>query len=195
MTNKEQNKPMPKWLIYSLFIIKFVFGLALIYWTIYMTLQSDVGQDDDNAFLSTYHNVDDNYNKIIKNNQIFNSKYNIKFQLNDETIIGLSLEDVFLAQRAIQQRKIRKNILKVGQNSFNIQIQDKNGNKIENSKIEILITKSTNHLEDVKLSYNNENIKEFEIKSIGYWNITGTVEVDGNKGTFYIKTNAKNFIK
>jgi len=195
MGNRTEEKPMPKWLIYSLFIIKFVFGLVLIYWTIYMTLQSDVGQDDDNAFLSTYHNVDDNYNKIIKNNQIFNSKYNIKFQFNEEVIIGLSLEDVFLAQRAIQQRKIRKNILKVGQNSFNIQIQDKNGNKIENSKIEILITKSTNHLEDVKLSYNNENIKEFEIKSIGYWNITGTVEVDGNKGTFYIKTNAKNFIK
>ena len=29
-----------------------------------MTLQSDVGKDDDNAFLSNYHNIDDNYNKL-----------------------------------------------------------------------------------------------------------------------------------
>ncbi len=53
MENNTQNKPMPKWLIYSLFIIKFLLGLGLIYWTIYVTLQSNVGEDDDHAFLST----------------------------------------------------------------------------------------------------------------------------------------------
>jgi len=49
--NKEEKKPMPKWLIYTLFIGKFGLSLALIWWTVYMTLQSDVGKDDDNAFL------------------------------------------------------------------------------------------------------------------------------------------------
>ena len=50
MENKIENKPMPKWLVYTLFILKFILSLALIFWTVYMTLQSDVGQDDDNAF-------------------------------------------------------------------------------------------------------------------------------------------------
>jgi len=190
--NIEENKPMPKWLIYGLFVLKFIAGLALIYWTVYMTFQSDVGQDDDNAFLSTYHNVDRDMNKLIIGNQIFDSKYNIKFQFNDEEIIGLTYKDIYLSQRVIAERKIRKNILKVGDNTFSIHIQDKNGNVISEKDIEILITKTTNHLEDVKLNYKNEDTKKFQIKSIGYWNITGTVEVDGIKGTFYIKTNAHN---
>ena len=76
MGNKEEKKPMPKWLIYTLFIGKFGLSLALIWWTVYMTLQSDVGKDDDNAFLSSYHDIDDNYNKLIENNNKFNVKYN-----------------------------------------------------------------------------------------------------------------------
>ena len=194
MENKIEKKPMPKWLIYGLFILKFILGLGLIYWTIYTTLQSNVGEDDDNAFLSTYQNVDSNFNKIVNNNSIFESKYNIKFEFNDETIVGLSYKDIFLSQRAIQNRKIRKNILKVGNNSFTIKVQDKDGNEITNKKIDILVTKSTNHLEDVSLVFNNTDTKDFKINSIGYWNITGTINVDGMTGTFYIKTNAKNFM-
>jgi len=188
---EQLKKPMGKPLLYSLFILKFVLGLGLIYWTIYMTLQSDVGQDDDNAFLSTYHDVDMNFNKILLQNSEFENKYNIKFQFNNETIIGLSHEDVFLSQRVIQKRKKRKNIIKIGDNKFSIFIQDKKGNEIKNNKIEILITKNTTHKEDVKLLFHNENIKEFKINSKGYWNITGIVEVDGSKGFFYIKSNAK----
>jgi hypothetical protein len=186
-----EKKPMPKWLIYGLFILKFLVGLYLIYWTVYMTLQSDVGKDDDNAFLNTYHKVDRGFNQIANDNIKFANKYNIKFSLNKEEILGLSYEDVFLAQRAIQNRKIRKNILKVGKNSFTIKVQDKQGNEIKNKIINMLITKSTNHTEDVKLQFNNEDTKTFEIKSKGYWNITGTIDVDDQKGSFYIKTNAK----
>ena len=195
MENKKETKPMPKWLIYTLFILKFVFGLVLIWWTIYMTFQSDVGQDDDNAFLSSYHNVDDNYNKLMKETNEFNSKYNVKFIFNKEEIYGLSHQDVYLSQRVIQERKIRKDIINVGKNIFSIYIQDKNGNAIKESKIEILVTKNTNHKEDVKLLFINEETKTFDIKSKGYWNITGTVEVNGSKGYFYIKTNGKKHTK
>ena len=189
--NRKESKPMPKWLIYGLFILKFLIGLYLIYWTVYMTFQSDVGQDEDNAFLNTYHKIDRGFNEIAKQNIDFATKYNIKFNLNNEKIIGLSYDDVFLAQRVIKDRNIRKNILKVGTNKFTIQVQDKQGNEIKNKTINILITKSTNHLEDIKLKFINEDSKTFMIKSKGYWNITGTVEVDGLKGSFYIKTNAK----
>ena len=111
MKNEQSTKPMPKWLIYTLFILKFVLGLALIFWTVYMTLQSDVGKDDDNAFLSNYHNIDDNYNKIIAENDDFTSKYNVKFVFNDEVIVGLTHQDVYLSQRVIQERKTERILL------------------------------------------------------------------------------------
>jgi len=191
MKENKEWKPMPKWLIYTLFILKFLFGLALIYWTIYMTMSSDVGKDDDNAFLSTYQNVDDNFNTISKNNIDFNHKYNVKIGINNTTIDGLTYNDVFLSQRAMINKKDRKNILNVGDNIFTIVIEDKNGNKIENKNVNILVTRSTNHTEDIKLSIqNNQTSQKFEIKSKGYWNITGTISINEDSGTFYIKTNA-----
>lgn len=195
MANKEEKKPMPKWLVYTLFIAKFGLSLALIWWTVYMTLQSDVGSDDDNAFLSTYKDMDDNYNKIVEQNNEFSSKYNVKFVFNKETIYGLTQSDVYLSQRVIQDRKIRKDIINVGENKFSVFIQDKEGNNIVNSKIDILVTKNTTHAEDVKLNFVNEDTKIFQIGSKGYWNITGTVEVNGSKGYFYIKTNGKKHTK
>ena len=190
METKTEAKPMPKWLIYGLFILKFVLGLYLIYWTVYMTLSSDVGADNDNAFLSDYHSVDDNFNQIVIENKKFAMNYNIKFDLNGQEIIGLSYEDIFLAQRSIQKRKIRKNILKVGENNFDILVQDKSGNIIKDAKITMLVTKATNHTQDVHLTFNEGTKQTFNIKSIGYWNITGTVEAGDNIGRFYIKTNA-----
>ena len=191
MANKEEKKPMPKWLVYTLFIAKFGLSLLLIWWTVYMTLQSDVGSDDDNAFLSTYKDMDDNYNKIVEQNNEFNTKYNVKFVFNKEIIYGLTQSDVYLSQRVIQDRKIRKDIINVGENKFSVFVQDKEGNKIKNTTINILVTKNTTHAEDVKLHFVNEDTKTFQIGSKGYWNITGSVEVNGSKGYFYIKTNGK----
>ena len=190
MGNKKEYKPMPKWLIYSLFILKFFLGLALIWWTVYMTLQSDVGKDDDNAFLSDYHKIDDNYNKMVEENNEFSSKYNVKFLFNTQTIVGLSYHDIYLSQRSIKDRTFRKHMLHVGKNTISVMVQDKAGNELKKKKVNILVTKNTTHDEDVKLEYIDEDTKLFEIKSIGYWNITGTVEVNGSKGSFYIKTNA-----
>jgi len=190
MENRVEAKPMSKWLIYSLFILKFLLGLYLIYWTVYMTLQSDVGTDNDNAFLSNYHAVDDNYNQMTIDNAKFASKYNIKFDLNGHEIVGLSYEDIFLPQRSVQERKTRKNILKVGENNFNVLVQDKAGNMVKDAKIKMLVTRATNHTQDVHLDFLEGNKQKFTIQSKGYWNITGTVEVGDDIGRFYIKTNA-----
>lgn len=191
MMIKEDKRFMRKEFVYALFILKFFLGIGLIWWTISMTLSSDVGKDDDNAFLSNYHDVDRDYNKMIKQNNAFEAKYNVKFLFNDEEIIGLTYQDVFLSQRAIQARKTRKDIVKIGQNKFSVLVQTKDGKTITNKNVEILLTKNTTHEHDVKLTYTNEDIKEFPIDSIGYWNITGTISVGDNKGFFYLKTNAK----
>jgi len=188
--NKIEKKPMPKWLVYTLFILKFVLSLSLIIWTVYMTLQSDVGQDDDNAFLSTQKVMDDNYNAIVEQNNEFSSKYNVKFVFNDTEIIGLTHQDIYLSQRNIKERTLRKNMLNVGENTVSVYIQDKNGNTVEKNTIEILVTKNTTHLEDVILNFKDETTKKFMIQSLGYWNITGTLDVNGSRGYFYLKTNA-----
>lgn len=177
--------------IYIKFIIIFSISLSMIIWTIVQTSKADVGNDDDNAFLSTYHDVDMNFNNIVKQNNVFEKNYNIKFLFNDREIIGLTYEDVFLAQRALKDRKIRKNMLKVGDNTFKVFIQDKNGNNIKKKDIKVLVTKAVTHDFDVKLNLKNEDEKKFNVANLGYWNITGTVEVNGKKGFFYIKTNAK----
>ena len=191
MLLKEDKRFMRKEIVYALFILKFLLGVYLIYWTIATTLSSDVGKDEDLAFLNTYHNIDNNFNNMIALNQKFQEKYNIKFNFNKTEIIGLTVDDVFLAQRAIQNRKNRKDMINVGKNSFTILVQDKQGNRIKNKKIKILITKNTTHAEDVALEFVNEDTKEFNIGSIGYWNITGTIDIGSDKGFFYIKTNAK----
>lgn len=188
---KEDKRFMRKEYVYALFVLKFLLGIGLIYWTIAMTMSSDVGKDDDNAFLTTYQDVDRNYNNMIMSNRAFEEKYNVKFLFNDETIVGLSVDDVFLAQRAIKNRKNRKGIVNVGNNKFIVLVQDKAGNDITNKTVNILITKNTSHAEDVNLEYKNEDTKSFQLKSFGSWNITGTVAIGDDKGFFYIKTNAK----
>lgn len=188
---KEDKRFMRKEYVYALFTLKFLLGLALIYWTVAMTLSSDVGKDDDNAFLTTYHDVDKNYNNMIQSNQNFTNKYNVKFLFNKQEIIGLSVKDVFLGQRSINARKTRKNMVNIGENKFTILVQDKKGKEITTKTVHMVVTKNTTHAEDVKLEYQNEDTKEFAINSIGYWNITGTIEIGGDKGFFYIKTNAK----
>ncbi len=181
---------MSKPLLYGIFIIKFLFGLGLIIWTVMMTLSSDVGQDDDNAFLSTYHKVDDNFNKMTIDNANFEKKYNIKLELNDEIIYGMDMQDVFLAQRAIKIRKNRKNILKVGENNFKYAVQTKDGTEVKNAKLTMLVTMTTNHTYDKKLEFKS-NTEVFKLVKEGYWNITGTVEIGNDKGYFFIKTNAR----
>jgi hypothetical protein len=185
------KKPMNKWLLYTIFVVKFLSGLGLIVWTVYMTMQSDVGDDEDNAFLSTYHNIDTNYNNIVIANTKINSKYLIEFKFNEEIIDGISHEDVFLAQRAIANRKNRKNILKLGENSFSVNIKTKEGHTVDNAKIKMLVTMATNHKYDKNLEFIDTNREVFNINKIGYWNITGTVKIDNYEGHFFIKTNAR----
>ncbi|MCK5110692.1 MAG: hypothetical protein KAQ94_04150 [Arcobacteraceae bacterium] len=184
------NKPMSKPLLYGIFIIKFVFGLALIVWTVMMTLSSDVGEDDDNAFLSTYHEVDDNFNQMSIDNANFRNKYNIKLELNDEIIYGLDMQDVFLAQRAIKDRTNKKDILKVGKNNFKYAIQTKDGTEVKNAKLAMLVTMATNHTYDKNLEFKTDT-ETFKLAKKGYWNITGTIEIGEDKGYFFIKTNAR----
>ncbi len=182
---------MNKHLLYVIFVLKFLLGLGFIVWTIYMTMSSDVGEDVDNSLMSTYHKVDNNFNNIAKANIFLNHNYDIKLIFNDTIVDGLDTKDMFFSQRVIQSRDDRKDILKIGKNSFKITVKTKGTKQQVSFRSDVLVTKTTNHKHDKKLKLKPNQTQEFIIENKGAWNITGTVVVGKTKGHFMIKTNAK----
>ena len=183
---------MSKRTIYTLFIAKFVFSLSLIFWTIWMTLGAGVGQDTDLTFNSYYHDVDENFNQIITNNNKFSNKYAIEFKMNDFLIDSLTYEDIYLSQRVINDRKERKNILAVGENNFTLQIKDKNTNQpIKDFTAKITLTMPSTHAHNQDLTFGgNIQQKTIQIQNKSYWNVMGEINVGDDIGRFYLKTNA-----
>lgn len=185
---------MSKKTVYTLFVLKFLFSLALIFWTIKMTMSAGVGEDNDNTFLSTYANVDDNFNEFYNNNVIFNKKYNTFIKINNEQLNSMTFEDIFLSQRVIKQRDIRKNILNSnGKNSIAIVIKNKVTNEIiKDINASIIFTRPSGHDDDFKININQSNSStDFNISKKAYWNIMGAVKIGNDEGHFYIKSNSK----
>ena len=188
-----KQKGLSKRTIYIIFLAKFMFSLALIAWTITMTVGAGVGLDDDNTFLSTYHKVDDNFNNIVVSNDSFNKKYEIKLSINGKEIKDLSYDDIFLSQRVIKDRKNRKNILKFGKNDVLLTVIDKSTNNIiKDIDATMMFTMPSTHDFDEKLLITNgDETVIANIGKISHWNIMGTVTINDDKGYFFIKTNAK----
>jgi hypothetical protein len=174
-----------------LFIAIFGFTFSMIIWTITSAVNTPV--HEDKSFLSSYHNVDGGYNDIVASNEKFNKKYNIKIKINEKVFDDLPISDVFLSQRVIDEKSLHKDIFNVGQNNITFELNDKNGIKLDNAKIDFKVTRTTNSYSDIDIT-NNENKNydfTFELAKGGNWNITGTIDTnDGEKGYFYIKSNA-----
>jgi hypothetical protein len=158
-----------------------------------MTMGAGVGADDDNSFLSNYHEVDKNYNKIISSNIDFVNKYDIIININNTIINEISYTDIFLSQRVIRHRDEKKNILINGQNKISIIIINKKTKKlIKNIDVNIIFTRPSTHDDDLKIELkSSKELKIFKINNSAYWNIMGKIIVNGNEGNFFIKTNSK----
>jgi len=176
-----------------LFIGIFSFTFAMIVWTIVSAVNTPV--HEDKSFLSTYHNVDGDYNNIVSSNEKFSKKYNIKIKINKKVFDGLLISDVFLSQRVIDNKSMHKDIFNKGSNNISFEISDKDGLNIDNAEINFKVTRTTNSYSDIDISNveNKSNAFLFDLEKEGNWNITGTIETsDGEKGYFYIKSNATN---
>lgn len=185
---------MTKRTVYTLFILKFLFSLLLIFWTIKMTMSADIFSDIDKSFLSTFSDVDINYNNMNESNILFNKKFDVKIIINDFTIDKLSFQDIYLSRRVITKRDTFKNILKYnGKNNITIVVMDKNTNKvIDNIETNIILTRPSTNKDDMKIKIDKLNQKiSFNIDKKSYWNIIGTIKVDTLEGHFYYKTNSK----
>ena len=182
---------MNKKTTYMIFIAKFVFSLGLIFWTIKMTMSANVGADDDNTFFSTYHKIDDNFNKISAQNELVKAKYKVVLNINGKEFDGLSYDDIFLSQRIVKKRLDRRSILNTGNNKISIKVIDKKTNKeIKNYKVNVVFTTTVDHNDDLKIEL-KDGINSFNISKKSYWNIMGKIDIDNKIGHFYIKTNSK----
>jgi hypothetical protein len=179
------------WLAF--FIAIFMGTFSMIIWTIYSSAKADI--HEDRSFLSTYQNVDDQFNQMVIDNSKFLKAYNIEFDINGNKT-SLDIKDIFLAQRVLENKPTHKDFLKQGKNKVIITISSKEGKKIENPSIELLITRSTTNKSDIVLNSFKPSIggrfsSEFDINELGNWNITGKVITKDNKGYIYLKTNVK----
>lgn len=182
---------MSKKTVYSLFIAKFVFSLAMIFWTIKMTLGAGVGTDDDNTFMSYYKDIDKNYNEIAIENYKFAALYDIKVKVNDFELSELDYKDVYLSQRVIKDRSTRKSILHVGKNEIAVQVYDKKtGKLIESAASDVVLTMPSSHKFDKHVKITDNKPASVDVEQKSYWNIMGIITANGMNGRFYIKTNA-----
>lgn len=182
---------MSKRTVYTLFVAKFVFSLAMIFWTIKMTLGAGVGTDDENTFMTYYQDVDDNYNQLMEANQKFEEKYRIEFMLNDFSLNRLDIDDIYFSQRVIRDRKVRKNLLNLGENKLNVKVFDRATNKqITDYNTDIIFTMPSTHKHNQEFNMKNSDTSTITIDQKTFWNIMGKINIQNHTGQFFIKTNA-----
>ncbi len=180
------------WPLFFIGIFSFVF--CMIIWTIYSAVNTPV--HEDKTFLKSYHDMDKEYNNIVKSNNQFLSKYDFLITIN-ENKFDLIFNDMFLSQRVIEEKSNHKNIFKLGNNTIVVQIKEKTTNKIiDDIKMEFSIYKPTN--DNNNIEFNNDNINsingnskfEFKLPLKGNWNISGVFKVKNDTGYFFVKSNA-----
>lgn len=179
------------WLLFFFAIFGFTF--SMIIWTVKSAVETPVY--DDRSFMSSYHDVDDNFNKIILENHEFNSRYDTKVTINGRTV-GMEMSDLLYGQRSLEKKSKNQEMLLLGENAISVTITDKKSNAIVNdANVSFQITRAIEDMYDI-------NLNQFEladgvysstakIEMIGYWNIIGKIMIGGDTGYLYIKTKTK----
>jgi hypothetical protein len=180
------------WPVFFVTIFSFVF--CMIVWTVHSAVTNPVNEDE--TFLKSYHELDGEFNEIVEANQKFLSKYNFKIKINKKES-PLVINDMFLAQRAIEEKSNHKNIFHHGENSIVITLMDKKTNEaIKDIKISFRISRPTNNYHN--FNFSNKDFKvidgkynlDVKLPLKGNWNITATFKIGSDTGYFYLKSNA-----
>ena len=188
---KSSKKGIEKYHLWLAFFF-LIFGgtFSMIVWTVKSSVATPVY--DDKSFLSPYHDVDDNFNKMMSQNNRFNSLYDVKIKVNERTI-GMEIKDLLLGQRSLEKQSTNQNMLRVGDNSFSLIVtRKKSGETVSDANVTLQITRSIEDMYDIDLNeFKYENGAYTTIAKIdlaGNWNIHGTVKVAEDVGYLYIKT-------
>jgi len=169
-----------------------IFGgtFSMIIWTVKSAVATPVY--DDKSFLSSYHDVDDNFNRMMVQNQRFNNLYDVQVTINERTL-GMEIKDAFLGQRSLEKQSTNQNMLKVGDNSFSVIITSKESAEIvSDANVTFQITRAIEDMYDIDLNTftyaNGSYTTTAKIDLAGNWNVHGTIKVAEDIGYFYIKT-------
>ena len=179
------------WLLFFFAIFGFTF--AMIVWTVKSAVETPVYED--RSFMSSYQDVDDNYNSMFISNEKFKARYNTKITINDR-VLGMEFSDVRYGQRSLEKKSKNQEMLNLGENLISIEITDKKSKKlVSNAKVEFQITRSIEDMYDIDLSafvFENETyVSTAKIDISGNWNIIGKITIGDDVGYLYIKTGTK----
>ena len=122
-----------------------IFTIGLGTWTVVTAINNPV--EMDNSYMRNYHQVDADLNKILESGAKFDKKYQLSLE-NSE--------------------------LKEGENELKIALKDKEGNVINNAKIEILVTRpeTTKLDKNLKAEFDGSGYRaKVVLDKKGRWNI------------------------
>jgi len=127
-------------------------------WTIKVAVKNPVQLD--NSYMMKYQDVDENINKILAKQKLFESKYEINLSSNK---------------------------LHIGKNRVVIEIISKDTESIKEPEIKAIVTRPTTakydiHLNKFKLDGKSYISEEFELKNGGRWNIDVKVKIGEDIG-------------
>ena len=122
-----------------------IFTIGMGTWTVVTAINNPV--EMDNSYMRNYHQVDADLNKILESGAKFDKKYQLSLE-NSE--------------------------LKEGENELKIALKDKEGNVINNAKIEILVTRpeTTKLDKNLKAKFDGSGYRaKVILDKKGRWNI------------------------
>ncbi len=180
------------WLAFFFFIFGITF--AMIVWTVKSAVNTPVY--DDRSFMTSYQDVDDNFNKMVISNAKFNDTYHTEVTINGRKV-GMEFSDLLYGQRSLEKKSTNQNMLLNGNNEISLTIVDKKSNTpVYNAKIEFQITRAIEDMYDINLNaFKLEKdiyTTTAKIERAGNWNIIGKITIGDDIGYLYIKTNTQN---
>ncbi len=179
------------WLAFFFFIFGITF--AMIIWTVKSAVNTPVYED--RSFMTSYQDVDENYNKMVISNAKFNDKYYTEVNINGRKV-GMELSDLLYGQRSLEKKSTNQNMLLNGNNEISVTIVDKKNNTpITNANITFQVTRAIEDMYDINLDTfkleNNIYAATAKIEKAGNWNIIAKITIGDDIGYLYIKTNTK----
>ena len=178
------------WLAFFFFIFGITF--AMIVWTVKSAVNTPVYED--RSFMTSYQDVDENFNKMVISNAKFNSKYHTEVSINNRKV-GMEFSDLLYGQRSLEKKSKNQNMLNLVENSLSLSIFDKSNNVIRNAIIEFQITRPIEDMYDINLNefkfINSLYTITAKIEKEGNWNIIGKITIGQDIGYLYIKTNTQ----
>jgi hypothetical protein len=191
---ENQKKGIQKYHLWLLFFFAiFGFTFSMIVWTVKSAVETPVY--DDKSFMTSYHDVDDNFNQMMLENHQFNKKYESKVTINGR-MVGMEVSDILYGQRSLKKKSNNQEMLQLGENSLSVRITKKeSGMLISDANISFQITRAIEDMYDINLNQfdldNGVYTTFAKIEMEGHWNIIGKIKIGGDTGYLYIKTKTK----